>query len=290
MIMAINIYGFSLPGGGLGANLHSLLLFSTRLPISAAVLGFSLFVSKGNIARGMSLFLDDSLVSRSYFLLIGKQPRNMPEALGTHRYWRRPGVMALRGRRLPPAARRGCASAGGSGGGEAAGNAYICPETEPRRRHPRLPLSLIKHFLVFLYKMESKSTPSNTPSLGWLNKCRCSGGICLWDPGWRRRIPLLLLALRFWGHQELMLPEPRREMYLSSFHLNVANGSALPWSPRRFLPSDGERPAPGSLHGLNHACAPSARAGLPSQYAFQGLRVRDAPGGPWVGMEPSFPD
>lgn len=132
MIMAINIYGFSLPGGGLGANLHSLLLFSTRLPISAAVLGFSLFVSKGNIARGMSLFLDDSLVSRSYFLLIGKQPRNMPEALGTHRHWRRPGVMALRGRRLPPAARRGCASAGGSGGG---GGSRECLHL-PRNRAP----------------------------------------------------------------------------------------------------------------------------------------------------------
>lgn len=36
-------------------------------------------------------------------------------------------------------------------------------------------LSLIKHFLVFLYKMESKSAPPNTPSLGWLSKWGCLG-------------------------------------------------------------------------------------------------------------------
>lgn len=39
------------------------------------------------------------------------------------------------------------------------GNVYVFPESEPRLRHPRLPLSLIKHFLVFLHKMESKTTP-----------------------------------------------------------------------------------------------------------------------------------
>ena len=39
------------------------------------------------------------------------------------------------------------------------GNVYVCPESEPRLRHPRLPLSLIKHFLVVLHKMESQTTP-----------------------------------------------------------------------------------------------------------------------------------
>lgn len=47
----------------MGANWHSSLRFSMRLPISAAVLGFSFLVSKGNIVWGISLFLDDSLIS-----------------------------------------------------------------------------------------------------------------------------------------------------------------------------------------------------------------------------------
>lgn len=58
-------------------------------------------------------------------------------------------------------------------GREAAGNVNVCPETELRLRHPRLPLSLIKHFLVFLHKMESKPAPPNAPSLGWLNTWGC---------------------------------------------------------------------------------------------------------------------
>lgn len=72
----------------------------------------------------------------------------------------------------------------GEGGRE---NVNVCPETEPCLRHPRLPLSLIKHFLVFLYKMESKPAPPNAPSLGWLNKWGCLGHLRL-GPDWRRQI------------------------------------------------------------------------------------------------------
>lgn len=58
-------------------------------------------------------------------------------------------------------------------GREAAGNGNVCPETELRLRHPRLPLSLIKHSLVFLHKMDSKPAPPNAPSLGWVNTWGC---------------------------------------------------------------------------------------------------------------------
>lgn len=119
-------------------------------------------------------------------------------------------------------------------GRETAGNVYICPETEPRLRHPRLPLSLIKHFLVFLYKVESKSTPPNTPSLGWLNKWGCLGAQIGED---RSHSSSFWRFLRFWGHWELMLPA-LREMSLSlsvSSGRYVANSSLLPWSLRRFL-------------------------------------------------------
>lgn len=61
------------PRRGPGANWHSRLyvpLFSMRFSISAAVLGFSSFVSKASGAWGISLFLADSLISFPYFLLI----------------------------------------------------------------------------------------------------------------------------------------------------------------------------------------------------------------------------
>lgn len=124
---------------------------------------------------------------------------------------------------------------------------YICPETEPRLRHPRLPLSLIKHFLVFLYKVESNQ-PLPTPHLwvGWTN-----GGV--WGLRLERTDHTPPLALRFGGYWELMLPALREV----SFHFSVSNGryvatgSLLPWSLRRFLLREGgEWPAWGSPDGL----------------------------------------
>lgn len=75
----------------------------------------------------------------------------------------------------------------------------VCaPKTEPHLRHPRLPPSLVKNVLVFLYKVESKpATPTPQP---WVY--RTNGGVwgvCFGGPDWRIHITLLLRALWVWG-------------------------------------------------------------------------------------------
>lgn len=103
-------------------------------------------------------------------------------------------------------------------GRETSGNVNICSETEPRLRHPRLPLSLIKHFLVFLYKMKSKpAPPSQCPISGLVEQMEVFGAPAFGAQiGEDRSHPSRFWLLGVWGAQELKLPEWRREMYLSS--------------------------------------------------------------------------
>lgn len=110
---------------------------------------------------------------------------------------------------------------------------------------------------------------------------------------WRGQITLLL-ALRFWGYWELMLPALRGVLCHFSFSNGryVATGSLLPWSLRRFLLREGGSGLPGGLRRASPTpvWAPSAGAGLSSQNAFLELQASEVPEGPWAGMERWYPD
>lgn len=121
----------------------------------------------------------------------------MLDALRTPGYWQRAGVMA-EGEMAALTAESLCFCPEEVKRSEAWGNVYICPE-KARSQTPTPSSSLIKHFLIFLYKMESKPILPNTPSLVLLEQCGCLGYLHL-GPRWRRQVTFLpLLNLGFGG-------------------------------------------------------------------------------------------
>lgn len=118
-----------------------------------------------------------------------------------------------------------------------AGECVHLPRIRAPLRHPRLPLSLIKHFLVFLHKRESKPTPRpQRPISGLVEHMGLFGASAFGGQigeGRSHSSPFLPWVLGVPG-ADVACSEKGDVLVVSAFQVEdlFTNGNVLPWPPR----------------------------------------------------------